>query len=62
MAFIAEQLTLAIECFQHLKEVKYLTYYDPLTELPNRSSFFEEGAKIVNNDDKYTLVPSFCRK
>ena len=54
MSFIAEQLTLAIERFQHLKEVKYLTYYDPLTELPNRSLFFEEGAKIVHNDDDMT--------
>ena len=51
MSFISEQLTLAIERFQHLKELKHLTYYDPLTELPNKSLFFEDGAKIVGKED-----------
>ncbi len=48
MHFISEQLTLAIERFHHIKEVEHLTYYDPLTELPNKSLFFEEGEKIAD--------------
>ena len=47
--FISEQLTLAIERFHHIKELEHLTYYDPLTELPNKSLFFEEGNKIISN-------------
>ena len=50
MKFISEQLTLAIDRFQHIKEVEHLTYYDPLTELPNKSLFFEQGKKILKDN------------
>ena len=52
ISFVSEQITLAIERFQHLKEVKHLTYYDPLTELPNKSLFFKEGSEMISNIDK----------
>ncbi|MAV64939.1 MAG: hypothetical protein CBD97_02625 [Pelagibacteraceae bacterium TMED237] len=50
MRFISEQLALAIDRFQHIKEVEHLTYYDPLTELPNKSLFYEHGSKIINEN------------
>ena len=56
MNFISEQLTLAIERFHHIKEVEHLTYYDPLTELPNKSLLFEEGNKIINSMEKESFI------
>ena len=50
MKFISEQLTLAIDRFQHIKEVEHLTYYDPLTELPNKSLFYEQGEKLLKDN------------
>ena len=54
--FISEQLTLAIERFHHIKELEHLTYYDPLTELPNKSLFFEEGNNIINNRNDNSMI------
>ena len=59
MHFISEQLTLAIERFHHIKEVEHLTYYDPLTELPNKSSFFENGNKIINTASSDNMIACF---
>ena len=59
MHFISEQLTLAIERFHHIKEVEHLTYYDPLTELPNKSLFFEDGNKIINALKSEKIVACF---
>ena len=56
MNFISEQLTLAIERFHHIKEVEHLTYYDPLTELPNKSLFFKEGNKIITKKSKNSIL------
>ena len=51
MSFISEQLTLGIERFQHIKELKHMTYYDPIMELPNKSSLFRDGNKIIEDND-----------
>ena len=59
MHFISEQLTLAIERFHHIKEVEHLTYYDPLTELPNKSLFFENGNKIINTASSDNMIACF---
>ena len=59
MHFISEQLTLAIERFHHIKEVEHLTYYDPLTELPNKSLFFENGNKIINTASPDNIIACF---
>tara|TARA_B100000287_G_scaffold432799_1_gene492969 strand:- start:354 stop:2132 length:1779 start_codon:yes stop_codon:yes gene_type:complete len=50
MSFVSEQLTLGIERFQHIQELKHMTYYDPIMELPNKSSLFKEGIKIIDGD------------
>ena len=47
MSFISEQLTLGIERFQHIKELHHMIYYDPIMELPNKSSLFKDGNKII---------------
>ena len=54
--FISEQLTLAIERFHHIKEVEHLTYYDPLTELPNKSLFFEQGNQIISQKKEDSML------
>ena len=59
MHFMSEQLTLAIERFHHIKEVEHLTYYDPLTELPNKSLFFENGNKIINTASSDNIIACF---
>ena len=51
MSFISEQLTLGIERFQHIKELKHMVYYDPIMELPNKSSLFNKGDRIINSND-----------
>ncbi len=51
MSFISEQLTLGIERFQHIKELHHMIYYDPIMELPNKSSLFKDGDKIIKKHD-----------
>ena len=56
MIFIAEQIALALEKFDYIKQIHNNLKFDDLTGLPNKNYFFDIALHQVSNNEKLLFV------
>ena len=56
MVFIAEQIALALEKFDHIKQIHNNLKFDDLTGLPNKNYFFDIALHQVSNNENLLFV------